>query len=227
MRLGGLIRTSFSDFPGRVAAVVFTRGCNFRCPYCHNPELIHVHEDDPVGEDDLFTLLHRRQGQLDGVVFTGGEPILQADLAEVLRRVRALGFEIKLDTNGSRPDVLDTLLSEGLVDLVAMDVKAPLERYEEMAGVAVDADAIARSIQLLLDSPAEVEFRTTVAEPLLGLPDVLAIGERVRGARRYVLQPFVAGQTLDPRFEGHEPSPGALEGMRAALVERGIACSLR
>jgi len=224
LHLGGLIRTSFSDFPGRVAVVAFNRGCNFRCPYCHNPELIHARGDDPVGEDELFDLLHKRRGQLDGVVFSGGEPTLQADLVEVIGGVRALGFEVKLDTNGSRPDVLEVLLGQGLVDLVAMDVKAPLPRYSEVAGVLVDTADITRSIQLLLAADVEVEFRTTVAEPLIGLPDVLAIGELVRGASRYVLQPFVAGQTLDTGFVGQAPD---LERMCATLVERGIACTLR
>lgn len=224
MRLGGLLRTSFSDFPGRVAAVAFTRGCNFRCPYCHNPELIHVRGEDPVTLDELFELLLRRRGKLDGVVFTGGEPTLQADLADVMAQVKGLGFETKLDTNGSRPGALEILLEQGLVDFVAMDIKAPLERYAAIASAPVDTDAIARSVRLLLDSAVEVEFRTTVVEPLIGIPDLLTIGELVRGTRRYVLQPFVAGQTLDVDFEGRTPE---LEGVRAALAERGIPCALR
>ncbi len=224
MHLGGLLRTSFSDFPGRVAAVVFTRGCNFRCPYCHNPELVHVRGDDPVGEGELFDLLRRRRGKLDGVVFTGGEPTLQADLVDVLAQVKALGFETKLDTNGSRPDVLEALLREELVDLVAMDVKAPLSRYPEVAGVPVDTGAIERSIRLLIDSGIEHEFRTTVVEPLIALPDLLDIGEQIRGSGRYVLQPFVAGQTLAPGFEGTAPELGEL---RTALAERGFTCAVR
>jgi pyruvate formate lyase activating enzyme len=224
LRLGGLLRTSFSDFPGRIAAVAFTRGCNLRCPYCHNPELIHAGGEDPVDEAELFDLLRRRRGKLDGVVFTGGEPTLQADLADVLSRVKDLGFETKLDTNGSRPEVLEALLAEELVDLVAMDVKAPLPRYEEVTGVSVDTAAIEQSIRLLIGSGIEHEFRTTVAEPLLAVADLLAIGEELRGARRYVLQPFVAGTTLDPGFVGTAPD---LTQMCAALAERGFACAVR
>ena len=225
MRLGGLLRTSFSDFPGRVAAVAFTRGCNYRCPYCHNPELVEVRGADPVAEEELFDLLHRRRGQLDGVVFTGGEPTLQPDLADVLRRVRDLGFETKLDTNGSRPEVIETLLVDDLVDFVAMDVKAPLERYPEVAGVA--ADGVERSIELLLNATIEVEFRTTVVPGLLEWADILAIGELVRRAPRYVLQPFVPGKTLLPGLSDEPPPAGDLEQLRAALIERGVICSVR
>lgn len=225
MRLGGLLRTSFSDFPGRIAAVAFTRGCNLRCPYCHNPELIHVRGDDPVAEAALFDLLHRRRGKLDGVVFTGGEPTLQADLAEVMAEVKALGFETKLDTNGCRPDVLEALLAEGLVDLVAMDVKAPLARYEEVAGVPADTVAVAASIRLLIDGAVDHEFRTTVVAPLLGVSDLRTIGELLRGARRYVLQPFVGASTLQADFSGEAVDVEELK--RWASEVRGVPCLVR
>jgi len=205
--------------------VAFTRGCNYRCPYCHNPDLVEVHGDDPVTEVELFALLEKRRGQLDGVVFTGGEPTLQPDLADVLRRVRDLGFATKLDTNGSRPGVIEALLAEGLVDFVAMDVKAPLERYPEVAGAP--ADGVEQSIGLLLRAGVETEFRTTVVPGLLERSDVLAIGDLVRGAPRYVLQPFAPGATLEPGFGGQAPDPEWLEELRSALMDRGIACSLR
>ena len=139
MQIGGLLRTSFSDFPGRVAAVVYTRGCNFRCPYCHNPELIDCRpQPTDVDQDQVLAFLEQRRAQLDGVVVTGGEPTLQPDLEQFLGSVRALGLEIKLDTNGSRPRMLRRIIEAGLVDMTAIDLKAPLKRYQKVAGTAID-----------------------------------------------------------------------------------------
>lgn len=191
MDIAALVPLSLSDHEGRVAAVVFVRGCNFRCPFCHNPELVLPGQASgaALGAGDVLRQLAERRGFLDSVVVTGGEPTLERDLSLFLSEVRALGFAIKLDTNGSRPEVLDALLERGLVDALAMDLKAPRPRYAEYSGVSVDLDAIERSICCIRESASEYEFRTTVA-PGLGVPDLEAMAEWIRGARRYVLQPF-------------------------------------
>lgn len=179
MNIGGFQPFSLSDFPGHVAAIVFTQGCNFRCPYCHNPSLLPT--APPGGllapENDVMGYLHNRAGQLDGVVVTGGEPTIQPDLPNFLRRVKALGLATKLDTNGSRPEMLRRLITDGLVDFVAMDIKAPFEKYRDLAGVAVDVDAIKRSMEILAAEGIAHVFRTTVIESLLSRNDV----ETVRG----------------------------------------------
>lgn len=194
MKIAGIQKCSMVDYPQKMAAVIFTRGCNLDCYFCHNHWLI-SHEDDAVQyrEEDVLAFLEKRVGLLDAVVISGGEPTLQADLEDFLRKVRALGYPIKLDTNGTRPDVLARLIEEGLVDFVAMDVKAPRARYEEICG-PVDTDAIDASIQMLLMGYVDYEFRTTLA-PELSDSDVRAIAQWTLGARSHVLQQF---RPLDP-----------------------------
>jgi pyruvate formate lyase activating enzyme len=209
MKIAGLEKCSFVDYPGCLSAVVFTPGCNMNCFYCHNRQLIGrgaapAGAGMPAGADAGFAggagaepltvasvmdLLERRRGMLDAVVVTGGEPTLQVGLEAFLAAVRAMGFRTKLDTNGTNPDVLKTLLDERLVDFVAMDVKAPTDLYEEICGKPVDQSAISRSIALLMDGGAAYEFRTTFAPPLTA-EDILRIALRIRGARSYVLQQY-------------------------------------
>jgi pyruvate formate lyase activating enzyme len=178
------------DYPGRLAATVFTAGCNWNCFYCHNKNLI-----NPVmtfGGWDVARVLQwldTRTGLLDAVVVSGGEPTIQPGLAEFLRDVRAKGFRTKLDTNGTRPDTLAALLEEGLLDYVAMDIKAPLEKYEAFCGLPVEHAAINRSIDMLLREKIDYEFRTT-AVPQLTENDILAIGRRIRGARNFFVQQY-------------------------------------
>jgi len=196
---------SLVDYPGRPATVLFVAGCNFRCPFCHNPELVIpvACGRPPRAWSELLASLRRSRWLIDSVVVTGGEPLLQPQLPRALRALRAQGLRVKLDTNGSRPDLLAPLLEEGLLDYVAMDVKAPLARYDELAGVRVDTAAIERSIRLLRRFAPDYEFRTTVA-PTLAFAELLRIAWCVSGARRFVLQPFFCsgeGTLLDPRFE--------------------------
>jgi pyruvate formate lyase activating enzyme len=178
------------DYPGKVAAVVFTPGCNMNCHYCHNRALI---ESDPSQErhdpEDVLAFLTRRRKMLDGVVVTGGEPTLQPCLANFLERVRDLGLAIKLDTNGTRPEVVRNLLERELVDFVAMDVKAPFERYGEICGVEVDPEDLHETIKVVLDGGIGHEFRTTFS-PLLNEQDILQMAGVVRGARGLVLQQY-------------------------------------
>jgi pyruvate formate lyase activating enzyme len=229
MKFSGLQRTTFSDFPGKVAAIVFTKGCNFRCPFCHNPELVAGPSDAELSEADVLAFLESRRGRLGGLVVTGGEPTLHAGLAEFLASVRALGLATKLDTNGSRPDVLRRLLDEELLDFVAMDVKAPLRKYDVLAGCAVDPARVEESIRLIVASGIDHEFRTTALHRFLDDDDILEIGETVRGAQRYVLQPFVSAHTLDDSLVGQDLSfsPVELRSLSARLTGDALACSVR
>lgn len=201
VRIGGFLPLSLCDYPGRVAAVVFTRGCNFRCPFCHNGHLLDGEgaPDDPPA-DDVLARLASLAARLQGVVVTGGEPTLQPELADFLRRVRDLRLAIKLDTNGSRPDVLATLLAARLLDFVAMDIKAPWPRYPELAGTACDVAAIQRSLALIAGSGLPHQFRTTRATPLLSEADCATIARQVPVGSPHVFQAFRPEQALDPRL---------------------------
>ena len=189
MILGGLQKFSLADYPGKTCAILFTRGCNMRCPYCHNPELVWPERYAPALDlDEVLAFLEMRRGLLDAVTVTGGEPCLHADLPELLTRLKAMGFAVKLDSNGSFPDVLRTVIAGKLVDYVAMDIKAPLEKYAQVSGAELPLESIKESIALLLEGSVDYEFRTTVDRDLLDVEDLLEIGEAIRGARRYYLQ---------------------------------------
>jgi pyruvate formate lyase activating enzyme len=199
--IGGLERFTLSDFPGRAAAIVFTQGCNFRCPFCHNGQLLPMRPPAAsalVPESEVLAFLAKRRGRLDGVVITGGEPTLQPDLADFLRALRALGFATKLDTNGSQPDIVRELLENGLLDYVAVDLKAPIDRYAMLAGVRVDLASIRTSIALVAASGVPHEFRTTVVPRLLSPDDVKAIRALVPPGSPHRLQAFRPEHALDP-----------------------------
>jgi pyruvate formate lyase activating enzyme len=201
MRIASLQRVSLIDYPGKIAATVFTQGCNFRCGYCHNAELVLPDRYGPLtAEDDIFSFLKLRRGKLEGVVVTGGEPTIQDDLGEFLRTVKDIGYLVKLDTNGSNPGVLETLIEGKIVDYIAMDLKGPLERYPEIASVPVDTAAIERSIELIMACGVEHEFRTTVVKSHLDSRDLLSVAKVINKARLYVLQPFVPRKMLDDSF---------------------------
>lgn len=193
LRIAGYVPCSLLDYPGRIAAVVFTQGCNWRCPWCHNLHLVEPARFGPVLETErVMAHLATRRGKLDGVVVTGGEPTLHGGLEVFLACVHALGFLVKLDTNGSRPAVLRRLLEAGLLDYVAMDVKAPLERYDVFAGVPVDTAAIAESMRLIAVSGVEHEFRTTVVPHLHTEADLAGVRALVARAPRHTLQTWRA-----------------------------------
>ena len=149
MRITGLIKTTLLDFPGKVACTVFTGGCNFRCPFCHNASLVTHMDDETISEEDFFSFLEKRLGILDGVCISGGEPTLQPDLYGFVKKIKDMGYAVKLDTNGYRPDVLKKLCNDGLVDYVAMDIKSSIENYSSICGVTVNADNIQQSINIL------------------------------------------------------------------------------
>jgi pyruvate formate lyase activating enzyme len=220
MHVKGWVKSSLLDFPGRIAASLFSGGCNFRCPNCHNAELV-LHPDRlaDLPEDEIWAFLEQRRGLLDGVVLSGGEPTLQPDLLAFAARLQQLGFLVKLDTNGYLPAVLHEAIEDRLVDYVAMDVKASLPKYAEAASTVVDTARIARSIDILLGSDIEYEFRTTVVPGILDEEDVVHIGEWIAGARAYYLQQFVPRNTLDPAMLEQEPYPAHRIRAMAKLAE--------
>lgn len=192
MLIGGLQKTTLIDYPGKLAATVFLAGCNFRCPFCHNPELVFPDRlgGGVMAEKDFFAWLKSRRGKLEGICITGGEPTLQKDLLIFLRRIKKMGFLIKLDTNGSRPDVLRRALKENLLDFIAMDIKNSPEKYALTTGVKLDVERIRLSVDLIRHSKADYEFRTTVAPGLHHSRDLLAIGRWLEGSKKYVLQKY-------------------------------------
>lgn len=202
MIFGGWQKFSLIDFPGRASAILFTQGCPFRCPFCHNPELINPAQGmfASVTEQEILDFLATRKKKLDGVVITGGEPTLHSDLPDFISKIKEYGFAVKLDTNGSRPDILAELLKSGNLDYVAMDYKAPLEKYSSHIGVLIDPKKIAKSVELIKNSGVDYEFRTTVVKEILALDDIIKIADELKGAKRYVLQKFLPGRTLDPLF---------------------------
>lgn len=193
MKILGLQKLSLLDYPGKVACTVFTGGCNFRCPFCHNGDLVTGEGEPPrISEEEVLAFLRKRRGVLEGVAITGGEPLLHPDLPDFLREVRALGYPVKLDTNGYLPDRLKAVVGAGLADTVAMDVKNSPERYAETAGLpSVDLSRIEESMDYLMNCGADYEFRTTVVKELHGAEDIRAIARRIGGAKKYFLQAFV------------------------------------
>ena len=191
MNIQGFQKLTLLDFPGRTACTVFTGGCNLRCPFCHNVPLVLAPEEEPFPEEEIFAYLKKRRGVLDGVAVTGGEPLLQKDIAGFLRRVRAMGFLTKLDTNGFFPDALEALLAEGLADYVAMDVKNSREKYARTCGrQQVDLAKVDRSLALLKNSGVDYELRTTVVAGFHTPEDIEEICRWIAGAKRYYLQAF-------------------------------------
>lgn len=210
MIIGGLEKLSLIDFPGRPAAVVFTQGCNFRCHFCYNPMIVCYDVDERnkkdhslLGESDFFAFLESRQGKLDGVVITGGEPTIHKDLKQFIKKIRKLGFAIKLDSNGTNPKVLANLIKENLLDYIAMDIKSDREGYEKVIGAKVDFDKIAESVKIIIDSGVPYEFRTTLVPLLHSVKDIDKIGRVIKGADRWMLQNFKSNTDLvNQGFEG-------------------------
>ncbi|MFH0834114.1 MAG: anaerobic ribonucleoside-triphosphate reductase activating protein [Patescibacteria group bacterium] len=229
MQIAALQKLTLLDFPGRTACTVFTPGCNFRCGFCHNPELV-LPEKFPklILEEKFFEFLDRRKGLLDGVCITGGEPTLQKDLLEFCKKIRKRGFAVKLDTNGSQPEVLEKLFRAGLLDYVALDIKASPENYSALVGVNI-FDKVRASKKLIEQSGAEFELRTTLIRELHDEKEFQKILEFIRGAPKYFLQNFSnRGGCLDPAFEKmHGFTNSELEKMRERAKEFVGECGIR
>lgn len=191
MRFSGLQKLTLLDYPGTVACTLFTAGCNFRCPFCHNAPLVTGKPEESLPEEKILDFLKKRQGMLEGVAITGGEPLLHEDIPAFLEKVRALGYRIKLDTNGSRPALLKEIVLAGLVDRVAMDIKNDPACYGRAVGLAdLDMDAIGRSKDFLMTCGVEYEFRTTVVKGIHTEADILAMAQWIAGAKEYYLQQY-------------------------------------
>ncbi|MFH0964855.1 MAG: anaerobic ribonucleoside-triphosphate reductase activating protein [Planctomycetota bacterium] len=217
----GFIPNSLLDWEGKICSIVFLAGCNFRCPYCHASHLVlGAHDLERIPLDSVLDYLDARVEWVDGVIVSGGEPTLYEGLEELIDRFRGLGLAVRLDTNGSRPEVLSGLVASGKVQYVALDVKAPLdERYCRAAGCTVDCQAVGRSIDFLLSAPVEYEFRTTVCPGLVGAEEIRVMSERLAGTRRWILQAFRPLNCIDPEYR-RLPAVGREELLQLASVAR-------
>jgi pyruvate formate lyase activating enzyme len=237
VRVLGWARTTLLDYPGKVASTLFLPGCNYRCPYCHNPELIYTSAEDSAlfRLEEIYSYVARYANMLEGVCITGGEPLLQAvPLAGLCRRIKDLGLRVKLDTNGSMPERLEALLDENLLDYVAVDIKGPPLKIQSIARAAARQEnlviATKSTVDLLTETETPFELRTTWVPGLLDPPDFHAIGQWMRGAPLYVVQQFRPGKTLDPLFEDIRPHPpAAVHELCQSLSESGYFsnCTVR
>lgn len=223
MVIFGLQKLSLLDYPGKTACTVFTGGCNFRCPYCHNASLVvGLDEIEPVDYDEFFAFLNKRRNILDGVCITGGEPLLQPDIEDFIREIKKFGYSVKLDTNGTFPDKLKRLVDENLVDYVAMDIKNSPEKYSLAAGVSeLDFSKISNSVEFLLSNSVDYEFRTTVVKELHSKEDFVSIGEWIKGAKRYFIQSFIdSGDILAGSFSAYNKNElEEIEGLMHNFVK--------
>lgn len=206
MLISGIQQCTLLDFPGKTACVVFTPGCNFRCGYCHNPEFvlpeqIKCIQKDFIHEEVVFSFLKKRKGLLDGIVITGGEPTLQGDLISFIKKVRDMGFLVKLDTNGNKPDILEKAYSEQLLDYVAMDIKTTYVKYQSLVGKLAKPDNIKKSIEYIMNSGIPYEFRSTILKETHPESVLKEMAGMIHGAQRFALQTFRPAHTLDPKFQ--------------------------
>ncbi|MBA7596475.1 7-carboxy-7-deazaguanine synthase [subsurface metagenome] len=206
MEICGLQKLTLIDYPGRLAATIFLCGCNFRCPWCYSRELVlpeEIQKQVKISDRELFDFLEERKGTLEGVVICGGEPCFHEDLPQFCQKIKKLDYSVKLDTNGSNPQMLKKLIDEKLVDYIAMDIKLPKEKYKEVLGV--DVKHIEESIKILKDSKIDHEFRTTVVPTILDKEDIVKIAKWLSPAKKYYLQNFRPEKTIDPKFEKIKP----------------------
>ncbi len=213
MIIGGLEKLTLLDYPDHLAAIIFTQGCNFRCHFCYNPMLVwpSIGTDgknkeekgfSPLSPENLFLFLRERFGRLEGVVITGGEPTLHPDLPDFIRQIKEIGYLVKLDTNGTNPKMLEGLIKSQLIDYIAMDIKAPLERYKEVVGADINCNNIQKSVKIIMSSGLPYEFRTTVVPGLLASNDFEAMGKIIEGASKWYLQNFKSDTELvDAKFQ--------------------------
>ena len=222
MQIQGLQKLTLLDYPGRTACTIFLSGCNFRCPFCHNAPLLTANAADGMGEEELLAFLKNRQGLLDGVAVTGGEPLLRPELPALLEKIKALGYAVKLDTNGTFPERLEQIVRAGLADYVAMDVKNSPVRYAQTVGaVELDLMSIDKSVSFLLRDTVDYEFRTTAVAELHDDASFLSLADWLAGARRYFIQCFEPRETV-LQADLHAPSPAQLHHW-AELVRPNIS----
>jgi pyruvate formate lyase activating enzyme len=195
MKFGGIQKTSLLDYPDTISAIIWTVGCNFNCPFCYNPQLVNG-TVDLITEDEIFSFLKKRKGLLEGLSISGGEPLLQNDIVDFTKKVKKLGYLVKIDTNGTFPDRLKELIEKKLVDYVAMDVKAPKKKYNQLTGVKTDIKNIEESIDIIKKTAPDYEFKTTFVPELLTKEDIVKIAQWLKGSKKYYLQQFKIGVPL-------------------------------
>ena len=208
MLIGGLEKLTLIDYPGKVAATLFTLGCNFRCPFCQNPELIDpqkIKKQPQIKEEAFFDFLKSRRGLLDGICLTGGEPMIQPDLIDFIKKIKEQGFLVKLDTNGSQPEKLKKLFQENLLDFVAMDIKSSPEKYVQAVGKQINLKNISQSIELIKKSGIDYQFRTTAVPGLIDRKEIKKIGQWLDRTKSFALQQFNREKTLDKSWQKIEP----------------------
>lgn len=206
MKIKGMIEASFLDWDGKIVTTLFVPKCNFRCPYCQNWELIeHPENFEEIDFERIKKFLLGHKGFIDGVCVTGGEPTIYEDLPEFIKKIRDMGFLVKLDTNGSKPGMIKKLIDEKLVDYIAMDMKASFEKYDTACGVKVDVKSIKRSIEIIMNSKIEYEFRTTAVPDMTDESDIENIAASVKGAKKYVLQQFIPKNAMDEKLRNITP----------------------
>jgi pyruvate formate lyase activating enzyme len=207
MKIGGFQKLSLLDYPDKLSAIIWTIGCDFRCPFCYNRQIV-FGEVNEIPAQEIFEYLEKRKKFLEGLVITGGEPTFQPDLKEFVRKAKEIGYLIKIDTNGSNPNQIKELIEEKLVDYLSMDVKAPKEKYAELAGCKVDLKRIEKSIELIKQEARDYEFRTTFVPKLLEKKDILEIAKWLETSKRYYLQQFEQKTSLiSPEMEGIKSYP--------------------
>ncbi|MBW2993373.1 anaerobic ribonucleoside-triphosphate reductase activating protein [Candidatus Woesearchaeota archaeon] len=207
MNIRGLQKTSLIDYSPNSVSVVFTGGCNFRCPFCHNPDLVLRHEEIPrIEKQEIFRFVSEKKQWIDGVCITGGEPCMQKELPEFCSALKELGLLVKVDTNGTFPEVLKYLIENKLVDYIAMDIKSPLEDYDKAAGVKADKEKIKKSIELIRNSGLDYEFRTTIVPGLIGKKEIFRIAKMLNSSKRFCIQQFQGNvKLISEEFEKLEP----------------------
>ena len=205
MKIGGLQKTSLLDYPNAISAIIWTAGCNFRCPFCYNRDLV-FGQIETIPEEEVLSFLEKRKGLLEGFVISGGEPLMQKDIVQFAEKVKKLGYIIKIDTNGMYPNKLRELIDKKLVDYIAMDIKAPKNKYDNLSGVKTDIKKIEKSIEIIRNSSLDYEFKTTFAPNLLTKEDIISIAKWLEGSRRFYLQQFKNDAPLvSPKLQDVSP----------------------
>jgi len=231
IEIGGLQKTTLIDYPGRLAATVFLIGCNFRCSFCYSSELVlpdKIKNQPRISQKEFFSFLRERKGLLEAITVCGGEPTLNKDLSAFIKKIKKMGYLVKLDTNGSNPKMLKSLIDKKLIDYVAMDIKAPREKYVKVVGRGVDINDIEESIKLLKQNKVDYEFRTTVVPSIHSQKDIIRIAKWLSPAKRYYLQNFRPEKTINPKFKKIKPYPqGFLLEIKKEISRFFEVCEIR
>jgi len=232
MIIGGIQKNTLIDYPGKIAATIFVSGCNFRCPFCYNPELVlpkAIVKNPPISLKEIYKFLEERKGFLEAVVICGGEPTIYDDIIDFIKQIKDMGYLVKLDTNGSNPRILKKMIDYKLLDYVAMDIKAPKEKYEKLVGSLVDIENIEKSIAILRNGKVNYEFRTTIVPGLLAKEDILNIVKWISPAKKYFLQNFQPKDDMvNSRFSKIKPySSEYLKDIQKKIVSFFDVCEIR